>query len=143
LAVGASAVAWFLPLWRGASPPVDALTVVSPSLSVPESDWTPMLTKGQGAEVAIDPNAADLGRFKLVGVAGATTEHSEAGVALIALDGKPAKAYRVGDAVDGNRVVLQVAPNTVRIGAAGGPPSVTLQAPLLPPPATGKPASAS
>jgi general secretion pathway protein C len=77
-------------------------------------------------------------RFTLVGVvsprnAGAARE----GVALIAIDGNPAKAYRVGMVVDGNTVLQTVHARGAQLGARGGPALVSLELPPLPPPATG------
>ena len=55
------------------------------------------------AAPVVQPDA----RFRLVGVvAPRTSAGGGTGVALIATDGKPAKAYRVGAAVDGDLVLL-------------------------------------
>ena len=59
------------------------------------------------------------------------------GVALIAVDGKPAKAYAVGSRLDGELVLQAVSLRTASIGTAQGAMAVTLELPPLPPPATG------
>ncbi|MFM8796759.1 MAG: hypothetical protein ACKOFK_08460, partial [Betaproteobacteria bacterium] len=89
--------------------------------------------------------AAPLGRavsdapgLRLLGVAGPVRPSAQ-GVALLSVGGQPARAYKPGDAVDATRVVLEVTAHTVKIGPPGGATSVTLEAPLLPPAATGRP----
>lgn len=137
LGVGASAVAWVMPWLSPASPQATA-TAVAVSAPVPPADWSPLLTRSPtGTEPVMA--APDSARFRLVGVAG-PLKSSGQGVALLSIDGKPARAFRPGELVEGQRVVLEVTAHTVRIGPPGGPANLTLQAPLLPPPATGVPA---
>ena len=61
----------------------------------------------------------------------------EQGVALLAIDGKPPRAYRVGARVDQALVLQSVAGRTAAIGPVRGAPAVQLELPVLPPPATG------
>ena len=139
LAVGASAVAWFLP-WLNTAPadPSLAPAPVAAEAPVQAADWSSVLArKPSGPAQATAPS--DASRFRLVGVAGPARASSQ-GVALLSIDGKPAQAYRPGEAVDGPRVVLEVTAHTVKIGLPGGPANLVLQAPLLPAPATGVPA---
>ncbi len=79
------------------------------------------------AAVQVAPNVA--GRFTLAGVvAGA----HRGGAALIAVDGKPARPYRVGSVVDDNLVLQSVAPRRAVLGAAvDGPAAFSLELPLL------------
>ena len=140
LAVGASAVAWIMPWVKpSATEPAAAPVPVAMDGAVPPSDWSPLLTRGS-AGPAVAPVASDASRFRLVGVAGPVRASGGQGVALLSIDGKPARAFRPGEVVDGARVVMEVTAHTVKIGVPGAPPSLTLQAPLLPPPATGVPA---
>ena len=59
------------------------------------------------------------------------------GVALLSVDGQPARAVRVGQTVDGNLVLQRVDASGAQIGPADGPAALTLALPTLPPPATG------
>jgi general secretion pathway protein C len=71
------------------------------------------------------PSANAASRFVLVGVA-ATASHL--GAALISVDGKPAKPFRVGGAVDEGLVLQSVDDRHAVLGAAaGGPPVVALE----------------
>lgn len=77
-------------------------------------------------------------RFTLVGVVSPRNPAAaREGVALIAIDGNPARAYRVGTVVDGNTVLQAVSARGVELGPRGGPAAVALELPPLPPPATG------
>jgi len=83
-------------------------------------------------------------RLKLIGlVASSSSSEQGSSLALIALDGKPAKSYRVGAVIDNDRRILAVRKAAVDIGPQGGPVAVTLTLPGLPPPATGAPPSAA
>ena len=59
------------------------------------------------------------------------------GLALIAVDGKPARAFPVGSKLDDDIVLQSVGLRTASIGPANAEPSVLLELPALPPPATG------
>jgi general secretion pathway protein C len=88
-----------------------------------------------GSAASASPNA---GRFKLVGVASASPEDTDfGGVALVSVDGRPARAFELGAVIEGEWVVQIIEPRQVRLGRAGELPSVTLDLPALPPPATG------
>ena len=75
-------------------------------------------------------------RFRLTGVM-APKVPSAQGVALIAVDGKLPRAFKVGASVDGELVLQGVSLRTASIGPAQGAPAVVLELPPLPPPATG------
>jgi hypothetical protein len=67
-------------------------------------------------------------RFNLIGV---VAGRSQQGAALIAVDGRPAKPYRVGSAVDEGLVLQSVAPRRAVLAAsAAGPAVVTLEMPV-------------
>jgi general secretion pathway protein C len=92
------------------------------------------------AAAAANPEASS--RFRLLGVmapkAGPKADASGQGVALIAVDGKPAKAFAVGARLDNDLVLQAVSLRTASIGPPeGGVVSVKLEIPPLPPPATG------
>jgi general secretion pathway protein C len=88
------------------------------------------------------PVAQAASRFKLLGVAAPKTANQSQGVALIAIDGKPARAFRVGASVDSEVVLQSVHARGASLGARGGPAQVQLELPALPPPATGNLAGA-
>ena len=75
-------------------------------------------------------------RFKLTGVVAAGRREG-AGLALISVDGKPPRAYRVGERVDPQLVLQSVALRSARITAADGAPALTLELPAPTPAATG------
>lgn len=132
--VAASAVAWGLKLFVSApaAPPQVAVVGVA---QAPRGDVTRVL--GVDAVPAIEsdggPVAAADARFQLVGVLAPRSEQAaREGVALIAVDGKPAKAFRVGAVVDGNTVLQTVRARGADLGPAGGAPTVALN---IPPPA--------
>ena len=56
------------------------------------------------------------------------------GLALIAVDGKPAKAFAVGARLDSDLVLQSVGLRTASIGPAQGARSVLLELPALPAP---------
>lgn len=87
------------------------------------------------ADVAAMPGLES--RFKLIGVVASTVSPTAGGLALIALDDKPARAYRIGAAIDSGMVLQAVQSREVRIGMPGGPASVVLTLQGLPPAATG------
>lgn len=95
------------------------------------ADAPPPVQQAEAVAIA-DP------RFTLVGVVSPRNPvAAREGVALIAIDGNPAKAYRVGTVVDGNTVLQAVSARGVELGPRGGPAAMALELPPLPPPATG------
>jgi general secretion pathway protein C len=75
-------------------------------------------------------------RFVLSGVMAPKTKEGN-GLALIAVDGQPPRPYSLGTHLDSNWVLLAVGLRSASIGPAGGPPSLTLELPLLPAATTG------
>lgn len=75
-------------------------------------------------------------RIKLIGVV-APQGGSGQGVALLAIDGKPPRAVRLGGLVDGDLVLQALTQRGAEIGSANGPAAVTLDLPLMQPPAVG------
>jgi general secretion pathway protein C len=74
-------------------------------------------------------------RFKLLGVM--ASKASGPGFALIAVDGKLPRAFKVGAALDGNLVLQSVSLRAASIGPAQGETAARLELPPLPAPATG------
>lgn len=87
---------------------------------------------------AAPPPAPEATRFQLLGVVAPRQSdlQTREGVALLSVDGGPARAYRVGQSVDGRLRLLRVDARGAGLGEQGQV-SVPLQLPALPPPATG------
>lgn len=80
-------------------------------------------------------------RFRLLGIMAPRRAHtdvpSHGGLALIAVDGKPARAYAVGSHLDTDLVLQSVSLRTASIGTAEGAKTVVLEIPPFAAPATG------
>jgi general secretion pathway protein C len=137
-AFAASVVFWAFRLLAPALPVPAHATTVSMAASV-KSDLTPLLgVDARAPSASSEPEPVVDARFRLVGVVsprGASTGRDA--LALIAVDGKPAKAYRVGAAVDGETVLQSVTTRGAALGLKGATASVALEIPALAPAATG------
>lgn len=135
-AAAASALAWGLKLMV-TPPQAPPLTMVADTHTVARGDLTRLLGVDAPAPVAAAaPEPTADARFNLLGVVSPRAPKAAAeGVALIAVDGKPAKAYRVGSLVDGQNVLQSVQVRSVTLGPKGGPSLIALN--IVPPaPAT-------
>lgn len=130
------AAAWGLRLFVPARPAPLHTTTVDTAVS-PRGDLTRLFgVEAPPAPVAEAPPPD--ARFKLIGVAAPRAAgHAGEGYAVIAVDGKPARAFRLGGVVDGEIVLQEVRPRGATLGPRHGPPTVALEIPPLPPPATG------
>ena len=138
--VAAIAVFWGLRLWtRPAEAP--QYTVPVGDVAVARGDLSRLLgatPSAAASEVAVPEMAS---RFRLIGImapkAAAASARPGQGVALIAVDGKPPKAFVVGSSLDTNLVLQSVSLRTAAIGPAQGAAAVTLELPPLVAAATG------
>jgi len=133
-AVAATAVFWGLRLIvRSPSAPPHALAAAN--ATQPRGDLTRLLgaAPGPGAAPAVEANS----RFRLVGVVAPRGGADPVGVALIAVDDKPARAYRVGAVVDSSWVVQAVHTRGASLGPRGGATALRLELPPPPAAATG------
>jgi general secretion pathway protein C len=80
-------------------------------------------------------------RFRLLGVVAPRSANGHQGLALIAVDGQPPKAWRVGAAVDERWTLLAVRHRQADLGPAGGAVALTLELPPLAEAARGQPAA--
>jgi general secretion pathway protein C len=143
-AVAASVVAWITRL--AASPqPVPTFAVPVAQSGAARGDSSRLLGREElrpaNASAAPSAEAPASSRYRLLGVV-APREGSSSGaaVALIAIEGKPARPLRVGARVDDDLVLLSVDRRGAGLGPSGGEPTVKLELPERPPPATGVPA---
>ncbi len=134
--VAAAAVYWGTRVFVRAPPAPSSLTVVAAQPPA-QADWTRLFGPDAApvlAQAAPEP-AADA-RFQLIGVV-APRGKGSGGVALIGVDGKPPRAYRLGASIDGALVLQGVQSREVTLGQAGGATQVRLVLPPLPVAATG------
>lgn len=138
--VAGSVLFWGLRLFIKA-PQVPAQTVVAELGAGARGDLSPVFGSDPVAAVAAaEPEPAADARFQLIGVVSPLrSQTSSQGVALIAVDGKPAKAYRVGAVVDGQTVLQSVRARGAALGPRGGPVQVALDLPAPGAAATGSP----
>jgi general secretion pathway protein C len=137
-AVAASLAYWGL---RWLAPPVGVPTHAAPVTleTGVRGDIQRLLTgPTRSAAPQANPSAASaLGsRIKVIGVM-APAPGQTAGVALLSIDGKPPKAYRVGAIVDGEMVLQGLSQRSAQIGPQDGSAFLNVDLPGLPPPATG------
>jgi len=135
-AVAASAVFWALRL-GASSPAAPAHTVAVAAAAAPRGDLTRLFGAAplrESAAVVVSPLAS---RFRLLGVAAPRQGGDRNGLALIAVDGKPARSYAVGTPIEGELVLQAVHARGARLGARGAATQVTLDLPALPLAATG------
>ena len=129
-AAGASVVFWGLRLSAPAAGA--AAPVVLPPPVAPDAQALARLLGAAPAApgvVAAAPVATLASRFSLIGVL--SGRNSGGGAALIAVDGKPAKPFRVGAAVDEGLVLQALGPRQAQLGRdADGPATLTLDMPL-------------
>lgn len=106
-----SATWWSLKFVGARSSPMSVATLAAPAAGSDLADLAkvfgppiiaPVVAAVAGAPKAVDPGT----RFVLVGV---VADRASAGVALIAVDGKAARPYRVGSPVEDNYTLKSVA----------------------------------
>ena len=139
--VAAAVVFWVL-RFGVSSPKAPAFAVPIDRAAPPRGDLARLFGAPPVIAVAEEARPEAPSRFRLVGVMAprsSTPEGSGAyGLALIAVDGKPPRAFAVGAKLDTDLVLQSVGLRTASLGSAqGGPRSVLLELPALPAPATG------
>jgi general secretion pathway protein C len=129
LAAG-SAVFWGLRLGRAPSTPAPPAAATQGPVNIDVAAITRLLGGApQAPGMAAAPVASLASRFSLVGVV--AEARSGIGAAVISIDGKPARPYRVGSALDEGLVLQSVQGRRAAIGPRAGPPAVTLELPPL------------
>ncbi len=139
VAVGASTLFWGSKLVRSAAAPPALAAAATPATTL-RGDLTRLLGVDPPANMAeAAPAVADRSRFQLIGVIASPSANSGSqGVALIVIDGQPARAYRVGAMLDSYRVLQAVQMRGASIASRDGGASILLELPALPSAATGR-----
>ncbi|HEY0817847.1 MAG TPA: hypothetical protein VGD46_03660 [Rhizobacter sp.] len=134
--VAAALVFWGMRLLVRADPVPLNVAVVGDSTSA-RGDLSRLFGAEPVAQAAVAPAAST--RFRLLGVMAAKPgpEGTAPGVALISIDGKPARAFKAGARIEDQLVLQNVSLRTASVGVEKGPASFVLELPALPPPATG------
>jgi general secretion pathway protein C len=130
LAAG-SAAFWVLQnLAVSSSDATSAAQMMAASSPKQNGNLTPQVAMALGAANPVVPTTASAlaamqARFQLQGIVANGTR----GAVLISVDGKPAKSYRVGAAIEDGLEVTSVKPRSAAIGANGAK-AFTLELPL-------------
>jgi general secretion pathway protein C len=126
--VAGSAVYWGLKLTARPEGPAAATVAARAPAAMNPMSVARLL--GASATSSAAPAVASLGsRFSLVGVVASSTHH---GAALISVDGKPAKPFRVGAAVDEGLILQSVdRRHAVLAASAEGQSALTLEVPPI------------
>ena len=130
---GASAVYWGLK-WPGATAPSAASsTFLADAAPANPQALARALGGGNGVAAPAAPAVAAASMASRLSLVGVVANRSRGGTALISVDGKPARPYRVGARVDDALVLQSVAPRrAVLADSLQGPASLTLDLPPLP-----------
>ena len=138
--VAATAVFWVLRLAASPASVPPYAVAVGNSVAM-RGDLSRLFGASQRPSALAQATPEAPSRFKLVGVMAPRSVAAQAeagyGLALIAVDGKPAKAYAVGARLDSELVLQSVGLRTAAIGPAQGARSVLLELPALLPPNSG------
>jgi general secretion pathway protein C len=123
----AAAVYWGLKLGTGSAATAPAAVPARGAVVADPAAIARLLGSGPGVATAA-PVPSLASRFSLVGIA--TGRSRTSGVALISVDGKPAKPFRVGSTID-EGLLLQAVEGRRAVLAASlqGPPVLTLELP--------------
>ena len=139
-AVAAAAVYWGLRLWVRPLP-VPAQAVVAVSQLPASGDLTRLLGAAPPQPAPNEPVAVADSRFRLLGVV-APRAGQASGLALVSVDGKPARAVAVGRELEPGLRLLTVSQRQADFGATRGAPTLSLSLPMLAEAARGRPGDA-
>lgn len=124
--VAASAVYWGMKL--GSARDVGSVAPPAVAIAPPDPAAIARLMGSTPTAAAATPVASLSSRFALLGI---VADADGGGAALISVDGKPPKPYRVGAKIDEGLVLQSVQPKRAAIGTSmQPPPAVTLDLPL-------------
>lgn len=139
--VAAAAVYWGLRLF--VQPQAVPAQAVVASLAPPAGgDLTRLLGSPPVQPVAAAAEQPVDSRFRLLGVVAPRGGQGANGLALVSVDGKPAKAVTLGRELEPGLRLLSVSQREAGFGTSGAPATLKLTLPLLPEPARGRPGDA-
>jgi len=127
--VAASAAFWGIKIFSATRPvPAGAQTpTVSAAAAGPMERLFGAVVAPASAAPVLHPESE---RFQLVGVIAPPAGTGTAGgLAIVTIDGQPARAWPIGSTLDGNTTLLAVSKRTADFGPSGGPSAFTLQLP--------------
>lgn len=125
--VAAASAAYWVMKFAGSDPSVPRVAAASRQ-PVPADPMVVARLLGHTTSAPTTVAQPSSPRLSLIGVVADRSQH---GAALIAVDGKPPKPYRVGTPVEEGLVLQSVQPRKATLGASvDGPASVTLELPL-------------
>lgn len=141
--VAAGSVFWAYRFWAPAVPVPGHAQMIAEAAPA-RGDLTRLFGAAPVAPAAAAPTpVAASSRFRLLGVVAPKKtggdQRAPSGVALLAVDGKPPRAFAVGSRVDGDLMLQSVSHRTAALGPAAGSPSLVLELAPLAAPATGSP----
>lgn len=119
--------------WWALRPKPQPVAIVAVAVAA-GADLTPLLgapPSAGGAPVLDSPGLAS--RIRLLGVVApreGLTDRPRGGVALLAVDGKPPRPYRVGARLDSELMLQAVGQRTATIATVAGEPRLRLELPL-------------
>lgn len=131
-AVAASALHWGLQLFDHVAQSTIGATI-TPASVTPTDDLNVLRERPppQNSVPAVVA-AVESSRFQLFGVvAPRNPNSSNLSVALLAIDGQPARAFRIGDKLNSDWVLQAVQVRGVSIGPLGGTTAISLELPAL------------
>ncbi len=127
----ASAVYWGLK-WPGANTGTATSTVVTTETVSSDPQALARALGGGSATAAPTAAIASPGLASRLSLVGVVADSKSGGAALISVDGKPAKPYRVGARVEDDLMLKSVALRSAALAPdANSPASVTLEMPPL------------
>ncbi len=129
-------VFWVLKFIQGTAVPANAAVVAAPASAVVDATALSRglggssQTAAPGVAAVAPPSSINAGRFVLTGVVAG--QFPGQGIALIAVDGKGAKPYKVGTSVTEGVVLQSVRARQAKLSTtADAPEALTLELPLL------------
>ena len=133
--VAASAASWGVKIFAATRPvPFGAQAPQAVAANGPMEHLFGAVVVPVAAAAPVHPESE---RFQLVGVIAPPSGGAGEGVAIVAIDGQPARPWHVGATLDGSTTLLAVARRTADFGPQGGPTAFSLQLPEPTAPVTG------
>jgi len=128
-AMAAASAAYWVLKWRAAAPPSQTAAVIYAAAPAADPQALARLLGGGQSRLAATLAVSAASHFKLTGV---VANQDKGGYALISIDGKPARPYRVGTRLNEALLLHSVAPRSAALAASlDAPVSVTLDLPKL------------